>query len=227
MASKASSTISSATTLIFIDIETTTLDANKGAILELYFEERDHMDRIVARGRSLYSARSGALIDPVALQINGLDPDKLANDGYKSFEQNVPTLKQWLLHNGAKRDVAFVGWNVSFDIKHIVAGIRRTGDEQFADIVAFYPQIDAKVVVRDKLKQVGGSVPVNYKLGSVVEYMGFNLNKMDGAHTARGDVQRVCAVLNEIANKPPIIIRLLKIKWAIKRMFVSRPLLSK
>lgn len=201
-------------TYYFIDTETTALSASKGAVLEVYAEVV-YDGRVVGRSHEDYKARPDALIEQQALDVNLIDIVKRQQSDCKTLEQDTVRYGGLFskLHdyNG---DVAVVGWNVKFDMDHLSQSFKRGGDEELAFAIGNAKFIDMRKVAIAWFKKFGGgNRPDNFKLTTVVKYMGIDTYHMAGAHTARGDVERVRAVLNELNSKTPALWKRLKWWW--------------
>jgi hypothetical protein len=204
--------------VVWVDTETTAL-STKGAVLELYLEERTGDDaHVVCRIADRYRPRPDARIEKEAMNVNGISLPTLKD--CDEFEAGgVARIKAWWCSPDVPRcKVVIVGWNVTFDVKHLHAAIERD-DKAAQELEGFLRAyaIDAKVHVRKLLKSVGGGLPVGYRLSNMVDYMAIDTSKMSGAHTARGDVERMQAVLSEVATDSPFVLRALKLKWKFKR----------
>jgi DNA polymerase III epsilon subunit-like protein len=167
--------------LAFIDTETTELDPNKAAILEIAIirvEEGVEVDRY----HSLVKPTKEEMINsnPKSLAINGYDPERW---------KDAPSIEEI-----AERVVAIldnctlVGHNVSFDESMIKAVFLRHGINKKIP----YHKIDTVTLVFEHLFPIGLR---RASLDSVRDFLGWDKR---GSHTALKDTEDVMKLYNTL-----------------------------
>jgi len=105
----------------FIDCETTGLDPNKNAIIQLHCIIRDHERNEIARWHQEFMPHDGAVLDPTALKVNGKTEEELtgasltrpaSEDAFASF---VAFLEEHVNQYDKTDKLIFAAYNAPFD----------------------------------------------------------------------------------------------------------------
>lgn len=104
--------------IIVVDLETTTLDANKGSILQF-----GAVWLSGGEGEFEMDCRmwDGAVIDPKSLEINGLSQERCCNPALPTEGEVIAEFLRWL----GPQPVMLAGINPSFDRAFLHAAMRR------------------------------------------------------------------------------------------------------
>jgi len=168
-----------------LDIETTGLDPDKHAIVEIctrvcFFSETDRKLVEVVTTRHSVKPFEGAIIDPEAVAINGYKPD----DTSEAF----PNI--WTEHFENLHGNVLVGHNVAFDRGFVLAACKRHR-LQVPDMG--HRTLDSCSIARF-VNMVSGLEALTCSLMKTAQRHGISTS---GSHTALGDVEMVHALLNQ------------------------------
>lgn len=132
------------TKLIYIDVETTGLNANKHAIIQLaYIIEIN--GKVKARGSYRINPKTynkAREVDARALEVNGIAMEQLATfqDQADAFRSFLAVLEQYI---SLEERLTFVAYNSQFDIKFVQAWFQDNG--RFNDYGRYFTYKDLDV----------------------------------------------------------------------------------
>jgi len=167
--------------LAFVDVETTDLDPNKAAILEIAIirvEKGVETDRYHTLVKP--TPQEMARANPKSLAINGYDPQRWI--GAPSIEQVAGRISSIM------ENCTLVGHNVSFDESIIKAVFLRHGINQKVP----YHKIDTVTLVYEHLSPLGLR---RASLDSVRDFLGWDKSM---AHTALKDTEDVMRLYKKL-----------------------------
>jgi hypothetical protein len=153
--------------MIVLDVETSGLYPDKNSIVSIgAVDFDDPEDRFYEECRIW----DGALVDPRALEVNGLSEEDL-HDKDKKTEADI--VKNFLYWASLKSNSTIAGQNPSFDIGFISAAAKRAGERSFLARRAF----DLHTVATYHMLENGVEVPlIDKKTGldsdRIMEYVG-------------------------------------------------------
>ena len=181
---------------VVIDIETTGVDHRKNGLLELAVILVDYdKDGLLTPTESDHwhiMPYKGAIIDPEALKITGIDPEhpfRLAIDEAKALTE-LCSFVQTAVKKYACRRAVLVGHNAHFDLNFILSAIKRC-DIKKNPFHAF-TCIDTATL--------GGLAFKKTVLAKALKEAGIKFDK-DAAHSALYDTQKTAELFCKIVNE--------------------------
>lgn len=172
--------------LVWVDVETTGLDAKKNQIIELaaIYEYNGEYDKFhcycapFEKPKLWIEEPELQTVDWEWLKANGLTEQEL----YKNFTTWLATK----INKFDKNDKAsFIAYNASFDVRFVRALFEKNGDNFYG---SFFDQIPLNILQTVKLAVKLGFIkaPANYKLVTVTSHLGITL---DNAHSGIADIK--------------------------------------
>lgn len=168
--------------LTILDVETTDLDARRGALLQFAaIRVNPQTFEIVDKFDTFIKPHEGAYVDPKAMEVNGLDLEKLKREA-PTFAEVRPRIDR------ITQQCIPTGQNLHLDISFLDAAYRREQSD-FRIEVEFKYRVDTAIlafplVLQGKLESTGLSYLCDhYKVSN------------EGKHTAMADVRRTYLVL--------------------------------
>ena len=160
--------------LLFIDTETTGLDANKHGIIQIAALYED--DVFNARNNPL---SYGAKIDKEALKINGIKKKKIKKFSDTALEDFVEWMDQYVNKFDTNDKFIAVGYNVKFDVEMLHGEARRQNFEFMGSYID-WRVIDVLVLARTAhyLGQMPKE-PDDFKLATICEVYGLDVPPHD------------------------------------------------
>lgn len=164
--------------MVFVDLETTGLSEKVHAIIQIGAVHCDRYGKIVRREyKSMVRPWDGALIDPVAMEVNGLSPDDWKNepepcDSFAKFLSWLPP------------KFIYANQNASFDRRHMTAAFERHG----LPIPGWHPSrmdVCTKRLAQERLVKPG--TIADAKLATICRHYGI---ANDSQHDALVDARR-------------------------------------
>ena len=165
--------------LVFVDVETTSLEPPEAEIIEIAMI-RDWPDGRTEVFHYKVTPQHIETAHPKALEVNGYTPETWV--GSVPFTEIANTVHEWLT------DCVIVGQNPQFDLKHIKHALTMAGVEK---IKIGYHAIDTCGLIWEHLCPLGLE---SLSLTAALDFLGWGT---EGAHTALVDTQN-CRKLYEL-----------------------------
>lgn len=170
--------------LLFGDLETSGVDVGKHGILQLaaILEiDGEEVERFETRMKPF----PDQVIEPKALETNGITMEEI--EKYAPPEAGHRAFVEWLgrhVDRYNRYDKMFlVAYNAGFDDSFMRAWFKRCGDNYYGSFFC-WPPIDVAVLAAQRLLSARMSLP-DFKLGTVAQYLGIDLNDFPGTVVAR------------------------------------------
>lgn len=178
--------------ILYIDIETTGLDENKHAVIELACR-LDSDDKTISRHHARFYNPQTAT-DMAALKVNKMRLGKLLEA--KQEAREVVTFVDWILDacSKVKGPIFLCGHNVAFDMKFVTALLAKYSVHGFDSIVGGKDLLDTRVLANALI--ISGKLKIEGKLNleSLAKALNIDTSKIE-LHTASGDVELTAEVL--------------------------------
>ncbi len=184
--------------MIVVDVETTSLDTEKGSILSIGAVD---LDEPTAQFYDECRIWEGAKVEDEALAVNGFTRDEIEEVSKKSEQELITAFVAWSLD---RPDRTLAAQNVSFDFSYIEEACKRAGIEfPFAKRT-----IDVHSVVWAHMIREGREVPLKnhhsaISLDYALEYCG--LPKEARPHNALTGAYAHAEVLSRVAYNKSIL----------------------
>jgi len=170
--------------MIVFDMEATSLDHNKGAMLSLGAVDLLDPTRTYYKE---YRIWEGALVEDEALAVAGFNREQIQDQQKPLFKEAAQELIEWIQKSKSQ---ILAGHNVMFDIQYLKAELNRAG----IDWPLGHRSVDLHAIAFAKnwaenhtqpLREDGHS---DMGLGNVAKYTGFTINR-GTAHNALEDAK--------------------------------------
>lgn len=185
--------------ILWIDTETTGLDANKNGIIQiaaLYEVNGEIKDRFVTHIKTF----DNDFIDPEALKVNELTKEDIT--GFPSPQLIFISFTDFLCKLVNKYDksdkLIIAGYNVDFDIRFLKAFWKKNHDTYFGSLFYWVP-IDVMKEVVSSRAMLNLPIPPHIKLVDMIEY--FDLKVPNGLHDAEVDIEMTRKVYQKIKEQ--------------------------
>lgn len=170
----------------FIDVETTGLDPNECAVLQISGlvcvdgKEKETFDIFVA-------PHENAKIDPAALAVHGIElDDKRMIRPREAYHKLLTVFEHYIDKYNRNDKMFFIGYNVlGFDWPFMYKFWERQGDPYFGSWF-FYPPLDVVVLAAHHLMEFRPFMK-DFKLGTVANRLG--LSPKGDLHDAMTDIR--------------------------------------
>ena len=181
---------------VVIDIETTGVDHQKNGLLELAVILLDYNDEgLLVTTKSDHwhiTPFEGAVIDPEALKITGIDPEhpfRFAIDEHKALTE-LCNFVQTAVKQHACRRAVLVGHNAHFDLNFILSAIKRCKIKN--NPFHAFTCLDTATL--------GGLAFKKTVLAKALKVAGIKFDK-DAAHSALYDTEKTAELFCKIINE--------------------------
>ena len=172
---------------IYVDVETSGLDAQNDQITELAAVYEDDNGK-----KSVFNMYcklpEGKTLDPKVIEITGITDEMLKAKGVsekKLYTEFIAWIRKLINPYDKKDKAIFSAYNAAFDCLFLRELFKRNDDNYFGSW--FYSCVLDVMATVAIAKQLGVFPDlVNYKLKTVADYMGVKLEK---AHSALHDIQ--------------------------------------
>ncbi len=182
--------------LCFVDVETSGLDPQKNALLQV-----SGIVRVEGKPEETFNLCikpfTTDVLDAQAMQINGLDPIK-GLEPLAAHNELVKLFSKYVSKYNRQDKMFFVGYNAGFDMDFMRAFFIKCNDKFFGSFF-FYPYIDVMQMALMRLLDRRPSME-NFKLSCVCKAVGLQFD-MDKAHSAAYDVLQTKELFDRIVNK--------------------------
>ena len=175
------------TKLCYIDVETTGLNANKHAIIQLaYIIEIN--GKVKAKGSYQINPKTynkSREVEPRALEVNGITMEQLASyeDQAEAFIKFLRVLES---HISIEEKLTFVAYNSPFDIKFVQAWFQDNGRQNDYGRYFTYKDLDVFALVKYLIHAGPLATMKSHKLSDLCEYFAITLTD---THDAISDIE--------------------------------------
>ena len=180
----------------FLDVETTGVDSSKHGILQI-----SGMIRVEGKPEEFFDFKVRAfkedLIDPEAIKISGLDPEK----GLAPDQVHIELLRiftKYVDRYSKKDKFFFVGYNADFDNRFLRRFFEKCRDKYFGSWF-WFPYIDLMTLAGFRLMKQRPAME-NFKLATVCRVLGIEFDLMK-AHDARYDIEKTVELFNKLVER--------------------------
>lgn len=177
---------------LYIDTETTGLDARKNGIIQV--SGIIEIDGAVAQEFNIKcQPMPGDQVEPKALEVTGTTQEMIMTyeSGSSAYQELVSIFDRYISKYDKSDKFQVVGYNVRYDMEMLKAWFDKNGNQYMGSYMTWQP-FDVMSVCH-MLKYMGYIDLPNYKLSTLCEYFGVEIQ----AHDALSDI-RATKILSQI-----------------------------
>lgn len=184
---------------IYLDVETTGLDAQKNGIWQLAYIIFKDEEEVLTENRKI-APMPDEVLDPKALSFNRLTEEVVRgfDNPQHCYLDTVDVLDRYIDRYN-KQDKAFMyGYNVRFDMEFLRAFFEKNGNK-FIGSYFWFPPIDVMNVAADFLKMERSKL-INFKQETVARWLGLKVDDQR-LHDALYDIELTKQIYDYISSK--------------------------
>lgn len=181
--------------ILFLDLETTGLDENKHAVIEIACRLDVDGKKISSHNTKFYNPQTNT--DMAALKVNKARLAKLMS--HKQEVAEVASFVDWVLDasDKVKGPIMLCGHNVPFDIKFLTALLAKYGVHGFDLVAGGKDLLDTRIIAQGLILAGKLKVEGKFNLENLAKALGIDTSGME-LHTASVDVELTAQVLYKL-----------------------------
>jgi DNA polymerase III subunit epsilon len=180
---------------LFFDVETTGLDPNRNAIIEIGGIIRT--SAIQVEFGFFAQPFPTDVVEDAALKVNGFTREEIAElSPPKETHAELVQLFSEHIDKYSKRDKFFAyGWNVDFDDRFLRAFFRKCEDKYYGSFI-LWPPVNVAALATEMLGEERFNI-ADFHLHTAAEYLGIKVD-YEKRHTAKYDAELTMKVYDHI-----------------------------
>lgn len=185
--------------ILFLDTETTGLDENKHAMVQIACILDDSSGNTIDKFNVYIKPFKGDLLNKDALYINGIDKKDFHTSKFLSpniaFEKFISFLSKHINRYNNEDKLIIAGKNIKFDIQFLRRFFDKCDDNYYGSWF-WYPSIDIESEFAKYMILKNIFLP-NYKIETLCEYFDISIK----AHDAREDIKATREIYYKIMSE--------------------------